>query len=84
VQIGQENYVELSALHGPVAWNAVTSTEQLELATERGAIPKDGTYKLKITLKRSLVRLPGRAVITFTSPAQPQDVEVTWGLSLLS
>jgi RNA polymerase sigma factor (sigma-70 family) len=84
LQLGQEAYVELSALNGPVSWSAVTSTGQLELAAQRGTIAKDHTYKLKITLKRLLVQLPGQAVITFTgSVGQPQNVDVTWGLSLL-
>jgi RNA polymerase sigma factor (sigma-70 family) len=82
--VGQETYVELSALHGPVTWNAVTSNAQLELAAAQGVIPKNGTYKLRITLKRLLVQLPGTAVITFTCPTgQQKSVKLTWGLSLL-
>jgi hypothetical protein len=82
--IGQVAYVELSAQNGPVTWNAVTSTGQLELDSQQGVIPAAGTYQLRISLNRLLVQLPGRAVITLTgSDGQPQNVEVSWGLSLL-
>jgi hypothetical protein len=84
LELGQVAYVELAARKGPVTWSATSSTGQLELATLQGTIPKDGIYKLKISLKRLLVQLPGQAVVTFTSSAgQPQNIQVTWGLSLL-
>ncbi|MGI8336893.1 RNA polymerase sigma factor [Actinomadura scrupuli] len=84
LELGKPAYVELAASKGPVTWSATSSTGQLELATLQGTIPKDGTYKLKISVKRLLVQLPGQAVVTFTSSAgQPQNIQVTWGLSLL-
>jgi RNA polymerase sigma factor (sigma-70 family) len=84
LRVGQEGYFELSAVHGPVTWSAATSTGQLQLAVQQGAIPTNRTYKMKVTLKRWPLQLPGQAVITFTGPdGRPQNVQVTWALSLL-
>ncbi|MEV5828889.1 sigma-70 family RNA polymerase sigma factor [Spirillospora sp. NPDC052242] len=76
--------VSLAAEDGPVQWTAMSSTSQLELSQTQGGMPEDGTMHLTVTLRTTLIGLPGNGKLTFTdSEGFPHVVEVEWGLTLL-
>ncbi|MFC5750760.1 sigma factor [Actinomadura rugatobispora] len=77
--------VRVSALRGPVEWNAVSSSEQVSVSQPRGDLDRDGTADLTITLSTGLINLPGEATVTFIDPTtgDSRQVTVVWGASLL-
>lgn len=78
-------YVELSAVGGPVSWQAVPSSSQISLSAGQGSIPKGGRSRLTIVFERRLIELEGEAVINVTSTDNPtRTISVSWDGSLLS
>ncbi|MGH3239030.1 MAG: RNA polymerase sigma factor, partial [Spirillospora sp.] len=77
-------FVSLAAKSGPVTWTAVTSSAQLVLSETQGAMPEDGTARLTLTLRTTIIGLPGKGTLTFTdAEGAPHTVDVVWGASLL-
>ncbi|MFI0410411.1 RNA polymerase sigma factor [Actinomadura sp. 3N508] len=76
--------VSLTAKSGPVSWTANTSTGQLVLSKTQGTMPKGGTAHLTLTLRTTIIGLPGQGTVTFTdSNGIPHPVTVVWGATLL-
>ncbi|WP_433465747.1 sigma-70 family RNA polymerase sigma factor [Spirillospora sp. CA-128828] len=76
--------VSLAAKSGPVAWTAMTSSNQLILSETQGGIAEDGTTRLTLTLRTALIGLPGQGTLTFTdSEGAAHQVTVVWGASIL-
>ncbi|WP_169809430.1 RNA polymerase sigma factor [Actinomadura chibensis] len=74
----------LAAKSGPVAWTAVTSTNQLALSETRGDMRADGTTTLTLTLRTAIIGLPGKGSLTFTdSEGAQHTVNVVWGTTIL-
>ncbi|WP_165964642.1 sigma-70 family RNA polymerase sigma factor [Actinomadura sp. KC216] len=76
--------VRLAAKSGPVSWTANTSTGQLVLSQTQGSMPEGGTARLTVTLRTTIIGLPGKGTVTFTdSEGTPHTVTVVWGATLL-
>ncbi|RKS79531.1 RNA polymerase sigma factor (sigma-70 family) [Actinomadura pelletieri DSM 43383] len=76
--------VFLSAKQGPVQWTVTSSTDNIVLSKTRGDMPENGETQVTLTLREALLRLPGRATLTFTDTAgDPHTIAVVWGASLL-
>jgi hypothetical protein len=77
--------VRVSALRGPVGWNAVSSSDQVTVSQPRGDLDRGATADLTITLSTGLLNLPGEATVTFIDPTtgDSRQVTVVWGASLL-
>ncbi|WP_067450862.1 RNA polymerase sigma factor [Actinomadura macra] len=76
--------VRLAARSGPVTWTAMTSTNQLILSQTQGGMPKDGTVELTLTLRTTLIGLPGKGTLTFKDAEGTEHaVPVAWGATIL-
>ncbi|QXJ22975.1 sigma-70 family RNA polymerase sigma factor [Actinomadura graeca] len=76
--------VRLAAKSGPVSWTGMTSSNQLVLSQTQGGMPKDGTVELTLTLRTTLIGLPGKGTLTFKdSVGIVHAVPVVWGTTIL-
>ncbi|WP_199487209.1 RNA polymerase sigma factor [Actinomadura spongiicola] len=76
--------VFLSAKQGPVQWTATSSTDNVVLSRTQGDMPENGETQVTLTLREAVLRLPGRATLTFTDAVgEPHTIAVVWGASIL-
>ncbi|SEG77033.1 RNA polymerase sigma factor, sigma-70 family [Thermomonospora echinospora] len=86
VTVGRNGAViTLTAQDGPVAWSAVTTSDKLSLSASDGTLEAGASTDLHVLLKdRSLINLPGEAMITVTDrQGERHEIDVRWHLSLL-
>ncbi|RAY14566.1 RNA polymerase sigma factor [Actinomadura craniellae] len=77
-------HLTLTAVQGPVLWNATSSSVLVSLSESTGTVPLGSEVKVDVKLARGLLRLPGEATVTFAAETgAEQQIKVTWGLSLL-
>ncbi|WP_344597674.1 RNA polymerase sigma factor [Actinomadura vinacea] len=76
--------IKLTAMRGPVAWNAVSSSEQISVSRPQGDLDRGATTDLTITLAPRLLNLPGEATVTFIDPTTGDERQITvvWDASL--
>jgi hypothetical protein len=77
--------ITLTAEEGPVDWSAASTSDKLTLSASDGKLEAGSSTQVHVLLKdRSLINLPGKAMITVTDHLGKQhQVEVKWSLSLL-
>jgi DNA-directed RNA polymerase specialized sigma24 family protein len=74
----------VSAEGGPVTWTAAASSPQVTLMNAGGTLRKDGHARIRVTLNRGLLTLPGSATIMVSGGSGPVvPVDVAWDISVL-